>query len=718
MILFFISLFLVFSSSYLLTSVFAKKNKPEGLIYLPIFMFSQIVLGFEILSLGQAIDQINFLTYNFLFLLTSILIFHKKQSCFWNFNVKPFFNKIKNALILDKSLIILCLAYLFFIFVTIFLTIISPITNTDASDYHIARSAFWIGNQSLSHFEAIDIRQLAFPINSEILYAWVILFTRKLVFFGMFSFVGYLLAIISLFNIMSDYCYRKRLWVIFILSSFASVIVQASGTETDIIIAGLICASIYLFKISIKTIDKRNLFIASLAYALAIGTKTTAIIAIPAVCILFIFYLIKNSRPFSIKPFLYFIGYGIINFLIFSSFNYVLNYIHFGNIIGPENFIISHKNMYGLKGAFANFIKHTTLLFDFTGFKFGQHATNYIIPLKNNLLTFLELDKIPDGVFSRNLPVLNSTLIEPIMGYGIIGIITFIPSIVIALLIPIVKPSKKTLNLLIYSLVFLVGLFTLSYSISYMVYNVRFITFFIILSAPILVYTYNKNLLKYLIELLCIFYLVLVSTHLWARPYFKIADCLFKYHESISLVRQRILASNYDKNIDKRYLYTSNDIITNVIKKYGKTKKILILFSSPHNYIDYQMLNLKGYNLSFKNLENMTPEIFKSYDLVLTTANGQSATNIINFEKNKKLYTLNKDKTQYDFLGGTPDFPCVYYDINSTLTNETGAYRTYCEISNDFLQKNNYRTDYKIYANNPKDPSKPLLKYVFLKKSD
>ena len=76
---------------------------------------------------------------------------------------------------------------------------------------------------------------------------------------------------------------RVRLWCIFMLSSFAGVIVQSTGTETDMIVAGLVFSSIYLYWRALKEKRIVPVFFSALAYALALGTKSTAFMAVPGV---------------------------------------------------------------------------------------------------------------------------------------------------------------------------------------------------------------------------------------------------------------------------------------------------------------------------------------------------------------------------------------------------------------------------------------------------
>ena len=660
MILFFISLILIFLSAYAITSILCKNKDIEGFLYIPLIMFAQIVFNFEFLSLFKMIDKLPFFIMNILWLVFSYIILKKRKAQFWAPEFRHFFRRVFNSFRLYKSLILLTLAYFFFIYVALFLNIISPLANADAFDYHVARSAFWLVNKNLNHYFAADIRLFCFPINSELLYSWVILFTHKLVFLGMFSFVGYLMAIFSIFNILSDYCYRKRLWVILILSSLPSVIVQVTGTETDVLLAGLVLSSVFLFKKALQKNTKVNLYISSLAYALAIGTKTPSLFVIPSIGILFLILEYQKTHNFKFKNFLTFVMFGILNFVVFASYNYVLNFIDYGNIMGSASMMVVHKNCYGIKGAIANFIKHTVLLFDFTAFKWGKKATEIIIPLRDNILTVLHVNNIPDGLYSSPSEVLNMFLFEPRVGQGIIGIITFIPCLLVSLLVIIFIRTRKTYYLFLNTALFILSLFILSYCISFMTYNVRFMTFMMVIFSPIFIYSYNKNrIYKAFVIFFAVFYLTLFSTHIWARPYQKMAKCLFKDHESISLVRQRVLSENFQK--DKKISLSTDQLLCKVLRLYGKNAKILAIFDSPHNYLYYAMLNLEGYHIDFKSPEILTVEMMKEYDYLVFKNVLYSATNLVNYDKNKLKYKLTNTGKDFEYLDKNNIFYHFYY---------------------------------------------------------
>ena len=132
MILYLLSVLLVCFSSYFLTSYFAGENETEGIFYLPLCAFANVVLTFEILSLFSAITVNNVLLMNFIFAGISAVIFYKSGKKFFKPDIRNFICRFKNSVILDKYLLFLSLGFLCLIAVSLFLIIFIPPINGDA----------------------------------------------------------------------------------------------------------------------------------------------------------------------------------------------------------------------------------------------------------------------------------------------------------------------------------------------------------------------------------------------------------------------------------------------------------------------------------------------------------------------------------------------------------------------------------------------------------
>lgn len=691
MLLFLISFVLVLVSSYLITSITAPKKSILGLIYLALISFAQIVFTFEILSLFNAIKQFGVLGVNLLFLAGSVFAWQKMSRPLWSLDSGEFFKRVKNSFKLDKSLIWLFIGFLIFIISALILSSMLPVTSADGQGYHVVRSLFWVMQGSLKHFEVSDIRALCLPINSEILYSWVFLFVKKDLGLGLFSFFGYIIAMVSVYNIIGylGYSTRKKLWVIFILSSFPCVLVQPSGTETDLVIAALISSSVLLFWYALKNNKKTPVFMASLAYALAIGTKTTSIIAIPGVG-LFLLWLCRYHKNY--KPLGYFLGFGLVNFLVFSSYNYILNFIQFGNFMGSEGFIIVSKNYYGIKGMFSNVIKNLFLLFDFTGYTWSKIFGPHILNLRASILSFWGLDNIKNGLFTNQIEI-NNTLLEPLMGVGVIGILTFIPCLIFSMIRPLFKiKSRKNKFLLAFALVFIINVIIMSYLLAYMDYSVRFIMTYIVLSAPILGYSYfsNRNPLKYILVYFALFDLIFVSTHLWARPFVNITKIL-NLHPSISYVRDVALCKTYV--MYPEYTNEMCAVSKELTRHFMPENRILAFIDTADNIYMLKMLEFLGYKIDFRNMEYSDKINFDKYNILIVSNEGQVSSIIRRYEHKN--------------IGANIESINCKYIPNPNLNNiqykeAKYPYETNCKFSDDFLNLNHFRAIAKAGIINPK----------------
>ena len=538
MFLFIISFFLVFVTSYFITSILVDEKKVNGIFYFLISAFANIVLTMEILSLFSFISIPGVLILNILFLIVSIFLWNKFGRPIWKLSLGKFFSKYINCIKQDKSLFILSAGFLIAVLTALFMSSFMPIMNFDAESYHALRSLFWIHNHNLNHFFIADMRNLVFPINSELVFAWVFLFIKRSAWIMYTSFAGFLLVIFGLYNILSflKYTMRRKLWVIFMVSSLSSVLAQIATTETDIIIAGLIISSIYLFWYSVKEKKTVPLFMSALAYALAIGTKSTALIAIPGCAIGYIalssYYYGKDCYRIILK----FIWFGILNFIIFSSYNYILNFINYGNMFGSKYMLASHSNEYGCRAIVANFIKYIFMFVDFAGFMWNEYLAVHIENVRNAILSLLNMSIYKDGYYT--LGANRTTLVEPVMGMGILGLILYFPFWIYSLLRPIFTRKKRDIFIFAFAMFLLINIIFMSYKLAYMSYSIRFLTCFCVISSPILVYSYCKhmNLYKFFIVLFSMYYLFMVSTHLYSRPIAKILG-YFKEGYNISQVR-------------------------------------------------------------------------------------------------------------------------------------------------------------------------------------
>ena len=713
--MFFISLLMVFVSSYLSASVFSpkdKENKPFGpapVLYTLLIMFAQVILTFETLSLFSAIKEFNVIALNILFLIISIIFWNKNNRPLYIPKVKKTFLKIWSALKKDKILMIMAFGFVFCLCVITILDVIMPVISSDALTYHLNRASYWLVQGNLNHFVITDDRNLVMPINSEILYLWNILFFKNDIGLFFISFISYLTSLFCIYNILEffNFSTRRKLWTFFIVGSFASVIAQTVSVETDIVIAAIVLSSILLFLHSLKEKSKCLIFFSSLAYAIAMGTKTPAIIAFPGVFLLLSYFAYKYEKKECYKPLLTFLFFLCFNFLIFSSYNYILNFLQFDNPLGSESSRKIHGFRGGIKAFVANYIRYIFMLFDFSGFRYSEYVGEHISNARLAILSFLHIPA-ELGVEMTDNNEINNRLMDVKMGVGILGFLIFLPSIVTSVVLGFVKRhNKKITALFAFGMMFLINVCCLSFSIAYMVFSVRFMTFLIVISSPVIALSYIKknNILKVLILFFVMSYFVVMSCNLSGRQLVSILKVV-RQEKSYDAIRERIRCSLYvGYNGRAPFCY-----VRNMIKQTPKGTKFGLFMSATDRFYILNMLNTKGYKL-----DTLLPELadtynYDNYDFIITTDKILISTVLLNNKTNTKVeYKI--DKNGNAFYPEYRPFSCVYetHDKNFYSKDQKNAIimDSRCMIADDFFIKRgyaslgafNFKADYKDFSN-------------------
>ncbi len=693
MLLFFISLILVFLSSYFFVSVLENKKLIEVIIYFLITAFANILLSFEVLSLFSAISRSGVLILNILIFALSLVFWYRAGRPVFHLKLKNSFKSFCTVLLKDKYLLVLAICTIFMCGVSLWLISFMPVVNPDAEGYHVLRSLFWISNKNLNHFSIAEARCLDLPVNSEILYAWILLFVRKCVWFGIFSFSGFILSLTSLYGILSNmgFSLRRKLWVIFITSSFASVIVQISGTETDIIIAGLVLSSIYLYWNYLKSEKRSSVILSALSYALAIGTKTPALILVPGVGIWMAAMSIYYKKKYFYKPFLSFLLWGVICFIFFASYNYILNFLDYGNIAGSPSLLAAHSNHNGLKSVPADFIKYIFMFFDFTGFTWNQTLGVHILNLRDTIISSLGLFVSHDGLNSSDSSISNNTLLEPLMGLGILGFLVYLPCLFLSLIKPFFSRKKKDWFILSFAVILLVTIFIMSFQLQFMTYSIRFLTSFCVVSAPVLAHSYcrKNNPLKFIIVFFAVFYLIFVSTNLWARAATRIF-AYFREGATVSQVREIATCSGFFKDIKAKPYLMKNYPVFNIacgirdkIRMIDKRNKILYFSNASDTLLIIKMMEFDGYNIDFDTAENIDNINLDKYNLLMLVNDMQLSTNVQKYESRN---------SGNDYI--TDGIVCSYIDINDMpITNSSKfyPYKSACRFTNYFFEKHGFK---------------------------
>lgn len=599
-------------SSYLFASV------AGSFLVIFIAFFALVIFNLEFLSLFSAMTSVNTFIFSIINFIIASLVFKYKNASFLkpNFDFKRFLNALK----LDKSLIVSLIAFISLISVSLFFVSIMPVLEPDSQTYHFMRAYEFVHQKSLQHFEINDVRALVMPINSEIFYSFMLMFKKNFYGYGVLSFCAYILSIISAWDIFEKFkwSFRKRIFAIFVFSSFPAVILQIPSLQTDLVVGALLISSAALF-------FKKKIYFSSLALAIALGVKSTAIMALLAMFALFVLFEIlieKNKKITCTKRIIPFL---ILNFFIFSSYNYILNFIQFQNPISNVPTYIAHRFWGGIEGYISNLINYFFQTFDFTGFKWGFYLNDEFLQIRDSVFKFLHIN----SAVGCNTPQeqVNIIVDEQIAGFGILGFLVYLPMVFVSIFRFFKNKNKRTTLVFIFAICFLINILVLARSVAYMQFSVRFIVSFATLSSIILIGVYKKKfLLKPVLLFFILFYMGILPYYNKRMPFGLVYRAFKEVNFNKSALEEKYFRTFI--SIDLRF---QTKIYDTIKKRYSDKKNIAILKKTSSLMLYLKKLEYEGYNVDFLVVGDLNEDKIKQYDLIITEGIRQDD-NIFNFK--------------------------------------------------------------------------------------
>jgi len=647
----FLTITLNFISSYLICSIFS------SLAIFFITFFAIIILNSEILSLLSGFNEKNIFIISIINFVFSFIFWFKFKKKLYFPNIKNELIKIKNSFLLDKSLFFLLFPFVLMLLSFLILAFYSPVLEPDCKTYHFVRVFNYLKQENFLHFSTNEVRNLIFPINSEIIYSYFYAFKKNDTGFGFLSYFSYISLLFSSFLLLKEFriSTRKILFYLFTLSSFGILLVQIPSLQTDIIISSLIISSIFLFVSSINKNKISLLYFSSLAYALALGTKTTAITCFLSFLILISTYLFLYKKNF--KNLIKFFVFLILNFLIFSSYNYILNFLEFKNFISNQNLIIDHKTNNGFAEIVYNFIYISG---DIIGFKIGYLA-DILEKIQNSILISLNIQ--PQIINSKNL------FDERTVGFSFLGLFYFFPCLVVSFL---KNKNIKAKLVLMSSSLFVLNFFLICFQFEYSKYIIRYFLTFFILSSFCLLYVYDNKYWKKLIVFLCCINLITYS--------FNSSRCPLKKFFNINLLKYKTVKEQLIKKVKIAPFLEDELALAFSFKNYfKKSDKIAILNDDSF----YEIKQLYEYNVNFITIHELADKNYISnFDYIILKNFEQLSNNFLEINSN-------------------PNLECKY--LAKQFSNKTVPYLESCKIKEEVITNLGYKKIYpmgfkKVYA--------------------
>lgn len=204
----------------------------------------------------------------------------------------------------------------------------TPPNGWDPLNYHLARVAFWLQSHRIGYIEpTYDERLDLNPPNAEIGAAFALGVTHNELFVGLVQYFAALASSAAVFGLgrRVGLTVPEGVFGALLFLSLPIVALQASLAKNDLVVASLLLAAAYF----VLGNTRRDLGLALLATALAVGTKTTALYGI---VVLVVLALVAQPRAWRTLRLLWVLGGAAI-----GCYWYVVNIVETGHFFGDQS---------------------------------------------------------------------------------------------------------------------------------------------------------------------------------------------------------------------------------------------------------------------------------------------------------------------------------------------------------------------------------------------
>jgi len=246
----------------------------------------------------------------------------------------------------DRYLRWAVLALSLFMLVTVILAATGQPGIYDSLTYRLSRIGHWLQEGTIGFITTNDPRQNYMPVVPDIMMAWIL--GAKATGFAsaaLAQWAGGILLLaatagmarqlgLSRFASMASAC---------LVAGAANVAPQFTTTQTDLITAGLLAASFFLWR-SAACFKKGSIF-SGLAAGMALGSKGTVFYLLPSLGLMALWYAWQSRLP--LKAWRLSLLATCLSIGIFFAPGIVRNLVHYEGIFGPEEFVVMHHHTEG-----------------------------------------------------------------------------------------------------------------------------------------------------------------------------------------------------------------------------------------------------------------------------------------------------------------------------------------------------------------------------------
>jgi hypothetical protein len=164
------------------------------------------------------------------------------------------------------------------------LAVFTPPNDWDAMTYHLARAAFWMQQQAVAYVPDSPVPMInAYPPNAEIGALFTMLLSDGDRYVGLVQYAALSATAMATYGISCRVGFGRRaaLFGALVLLTTPVIVLHGSNALNDLVVASFLAVATYF----LLGETRRECALGGLAVALAVGTKFTALIALPLVAL-------------------------------------------------------------------------------------------------------------------------------------------------------------------------------------------------------------------------------------------------------------------------------------------------------------------------------------------------------------------------------------------------------------------------------------------------
>lgn len=278
-------------------------------------------------------------------------------------NIQKISEEVKNSSLFQKRFFQLLFSFLFLVFACLLVVFfVSPPNEWDSMTGHLNRLLYFIQNKNLNHFIGtnwnIDTYPKSFP-NHQV-YPFLLMGKNE-IWFKFHNLSSYIISAFAFYGIMKrlGFAFKTRLVIASFYLLIPISIIQATTTDTDIVLACYLALFVYYILSYFDKFEKRYILLSALTFSIALAHKITFVFSLIPVCLILVYFIWVNRKSQPFRHWKYIISSYLltITFLV-GPCGYISNIIHYGHPIGPKE-ATSHQSIERAK-TFENLVKQGT----------------------------------------------------------------------------------------------------------------------------------------------------------------------------------------------------------------------------------------------------------------------------------------------------------------------------------------------------------------------